>query len=107
MDVSLLSGGDETDIILLRLLEPTVEMETHRHSRPYLTSILFFPFCPSHTVGGQFGLIVEGFGYHSFRLTEVMAGGAIPVIVVDHYVLVRYQEHCGSVGGDLIRWLVS
>lgn len=25
-------------------------------------------------LGGQFGLIVEGFGYHSFRLTEVPLG---------------------------------
>ena len=35
----------------------------------------------------KFALIVEGFGYHSFRLTEMMAAGAIPVIVVDHYRL--------------------
>eukprot|EP00041_Stephanoeca_diplocostata_P023845 m.593869 g.593869 ORF g.593869 m.593869 type:complete len:321 (+) comp22397_c0_seq3:204-1166(+) len=35
----------------------------------------------------KFSLIVEGFGYHSFRLTEVLAAGAIPVIAIDHYVL--------------------
>lgn len=35
----------------------------------------------------KFALIVEGFGYHSFRLTEVMAAGAIPVIIIDHYTL--------------------
>lgn len=35
----------------------------------------------------KFSLILEGFGYHSFRLTEVMAAGAIPVIAIDHYVL--------------------
>mmetsp|Transcript_821 Transcript_821/g.2728 ORF Transcript_821/g.2728 Transcript_821/m.2728 type:complete len:953 (-) Transcript_821:2162-5020(-) len=39
----------------------------------------------------KFSLIVEGFGYHSFRLTEVLAAGAIPVIVIDHYVL-PYEE---------------
>lgn len=38
-------------------------------------------------LGTRFSLIVEGFGYHSFRLTEVLAAGSIPVIVVDHYVL--------------------
>jgi hypothetical protein len=37
---------------------------------------------------------VEGFGYHSFRLTEVLAGGAIPVIAIDHYVLVRLGSCC-------------
>ncbi|EGD79268.1 hypothetical protein PTSG_09686 [Salpingoeca rosetta] len=37
----------------------------------------------------KFGLIVEGFGYHSFRC--IMAAGAIPVIVVDHYVLVQCE----------------
>jgi hypothetical protein len=35
----------------------------------------------------KFSLIVEGFGYHSFRLTEAMGAGSIPVILVDHYVL--------------------
>ena len=39
-------------------------------------------------LGAKFSLIVEGFGYHSFRLTEVLAAGSIPVIVIDHYVLV-------------------
>lgn len=39
------------------------------------------------SLGSKFALIVEGFGYHSFRLTEMMAAGSIPVILVDHYVL--------------------
>jgi hypothetical protein len=30
---------------------------------------------------------MAGCRYHSFRLTEVLAAGAIPVIVIDHYVL--------------------
>ena len=35
----------------------------------------------------KFSLVVEGFGYHSFRLTEALGSGSIPVILVDHYVL--------------------
>lgn len=35
----------------------------------------------------KFSLIVEGFGLHSFRLTEAMGAGSIPVILIDHYVL--------------------
>jgi hypothetical protein len=38
------------------------------------------------SVESKFALIVEGFGYHSFRLTEMMSAGSIPVICVDHYV---------------------
>ena len=37
---------------------------------------------------------MEGFGYHSFRLTEVLAAGAIPVIAIDHYVLVCGARVC-------------
>ena len=32
-------------------------------------------------------IVFAGFGYHSFRLTEVMGGGSIPVILIDNYVL--------------------
>ena len=39
------------------------------------------------SVESKFALIVEGFGYNSFRLTEMMSAGSIPVICVDHYVL--------------------
>ena len=35
----------------------------------------------------KFALIVEGFGYATFRLTEMMSAGSIPVILIDHYVL--------------------
>ena len=35
----------------------------------------------------KFSLVVEGFGLHSFRLTEALGSGSIPVILVDHYVL--------------------
>eukprot|EP00050_Salpingoeca_kvevrii_P008731 m.304754 g.304754 ORF g.304754 m.304754 type:complete len:826 (-) comp17278_c0_seq1:63-2540(-) len=38
-------------------------------------------------INSKFSLIVEGFGYHSFRLNEVMGAGSIPVIVIDHYRL--------------------
>ena len=38
-------------------------------------------------VGSKFALIVEGFGYATFRLTEMMSAGSIPVILIDHYVL--------------------
>ena len=46
----------------------------------------------SHTyselaTGSKFSLILEGFGYDSIRLTEMMSAGSIPVIVCDHYVL--------------------
>ena len=45
-------------------------------------------------LNSKFSLIVEGFGYHSFRLTEALGAGSIPVIVVDHYVLVSADaEH--------------
>jgi hypothetical protein len=45
----------------------------------------------SHTfselaAGSKFSLILEGFGYDSIRLTEMMSAGSIPVILVDHYV---------------------
>ncbi len=39
------------------------------------------------SVESKFALIVEGFGYSSFRLVEMMSAGSIPVICVDHYVL--------------------
>lgn len=38
-------------------------------------------------VGSKFALIVEGYGYNSMRLVDLMSAGCIPVIVVDHYVL--------------------
>ena len=39
------------------------------------------------SIGSKFALIVEGFGYATFRLTEMMSAGSIPVILIDHYVL--------------------
>jgi hypothetical protein len=44
----------------------------------------------------QFGLVLEGFGYDSFRLIEVLAAGSIPVVLNDHYVLPF---------DDLVPWL--
>ena len=38
-------------------------------------------------VSSKFCLILEGFGDNAMRLVDVMSGGCIPVILVDHYVL--------------------
>lgn len=38
--------------------------------------------CLSHVAGAQFGLIVEGFGYHSFRLTEACCPLFVFVLVL-------------------------
>ena len=35
----------------------------------------------------RYGLVVRGKGYHTYRLPEVLAAGAVPVILNDHHAL--------------------
>lgn len=57
-------------------------------------------------LSSQFGLVVEGEGSHSYRLYEVMAAGAIPVVIgEDAVAALPLQEVCVGCTAWLACWL--
>lgn len=89
--------------IALPLLDNNDDVVMLLACRWFKSNMSYDSACPSqekrfslHTyrqlaINSTFSLVVEGFGYHSFRLNEVMGAGSIPVIVVDNYILVCFQ----------------